>query len=657
MRLLLRCLVYFLVLTRPVQAQEVLPACRYNWSTSGAGNIALVSCQNGYTDDNGVASGGSCRLVPSDGSTAIACANGYTDSNGIAAGGTCIGLATATGGTITSTMTSGDIQYRVHTFHSNGSLVTNGTMAVDILLVGGGGGGGLRAGGGGGGGGVLYTTGYSLAPGTYAVTVGAGGTASTSVSVAGGTGGSSILGNLTALGGGGGGSSGASAGTTGGAGGGAAGGDINGRGLGTVGQGNSGGGGSASGIDSYLAGGGGGGGGNAGASATQTSPAIAGSGGAGTTSTITGAQVIYGGGGGGGAAVTAETGGLGGNGGGGAGSKGAVAATAGTANTGGGGGGGGYDTTSNGAAGNGGSGVVIIRYPITSCSTDYIDSNGSASDGTCISSLVTTGTGNACDAGFTDSNGTMTGGSCTPNTVTIGTGTACDSNFTDSNGPATGGSCVSNTVTTGAGAVCDSSSFDTNGNTTGGSCGAILASCASILSTYPTAPSGTYHIYRSSTKFAVYCDMTTDSGGYTYYPVDSGLQTYRTTDNNTCKGLGMDIVAPRTQAHWDAMLSRYGTTYFSVVPGVYKSSGGGSYTNCIMRSPAHYASGCADWTVVGGGKWWLRDTTYGEPNGDYTANCWLNASWSGSTVATLGFNDGNCSFSTTKYICSTNDKP
>ena len=55
------------------------------------------------------------------------------------------------------------------------------------------------------------------------------------------------------------------------------------------------------------------------------------------------------------------------------------------------------------------------------------------------------------------------------------------------------------------------------------------------------------------------------------------------------------------------------------------------------------------------GTWWLRDTPYSEPNGDYTANCFLNlyGSW---TPSSLTFNDGGCSYgSGNNYICSTND--
>jgi hypothetical protein len=226
---------------------------------------------------------------------------------------------------------------------------------VRYLIVGGGGGGGRWYGSGGGGGGVLPGTGLRLASGTsYAVTVGDGGARETVSSSGSGTnGGSSVFGNLTAIGGGAGvhSNGGSRNGSTGGSGGGGAGSSGLG-GAGALGQGYAGGNGSA------TAGGGGGGAGAVGVTATHLN---GGAGGAGVTSDITGTSLSYGGGGGG----SADTVGAGGAGGGGAGANDAFPGTSGTANRGG-GGGGGSGTYPGGA---GGKGVVIIRAPQTAAST------------------------------------------------------------------------------------------------------------------------------------------------------------------------------------------------------------------------------------------------------------------------------------------------
>ncbi len=182
-------------------------------------------------------------------------------------------------------------------------------------------------------------------------------------------------------------------------------------------------------------------------------------------------------------------------------------------------------------------------------------------------------------------------------------------------------------------------------------------SCLKLLQKAPGTKSGTFWIQppKGNTAVQAYCEMDTDGGGWTFYPIASGIATSRSTDNNSCKALGMDIVYPRSKAHWKIMLDKYGSSFFATIPGVTKPNNGGNYTNCPMRSPKHYGSGCSAWRVPDGGRWWMRDSNYSEPNGDYTANCWL--SMYKHDINDIRFNDGNCSYSTKKYICSTNDKP
>lgn len=270
----------------------------------------------------------------------------------------------ATGGTITE---SGG--YRIHTFTVNGTFTASSDGNVEYLVVAGGGGGGqgYQAGGGGAGG---YRTGtLAITAGTaIAVTVGAGGAGGPSssglTSNKGSNGADSVFATITAAGGGGGASywngdvgsnsRGLDGGSGGGAGNTSAGADAGGSGI--AGQGYAGG--SAPGYASPYCGGGGGGAGGAGANGGGAG--AYGTGGAGVTSSISGASVGYAGGGGGGtydSGLTTATHG------GGAGGRGDTVTlpVAGTVNTGGGGGGAGSNSTA-GAAG--GSGIVIIRYPI-----------------------------------------------------------------------------------------------------------------------------------------------------------------------------------------------------------------------------------------------------------------------------------------------------
>jgi len=282
-----------------------------------------------------------------------------------------VSYTVATGGTIT---TSGD--YKIHTFTSSGTFTVSSvgsSAGASYTVIAGGGSGGsggssVTGGGGGAGGyregrdsGDPYTASplnapagltLSASPGSYPITIGAGGAAASSGGDnAGNVGSASTFSTITSAGGGGGGAN-SACGSAGGSGGGAKESD----GVGHAGntppvsppQGNPGGNGSEAGDFS-------GGGGGAGGAGGTSGPSV---GGNGIATSITGSPVTRVGGGG-------ASGGSGGPGGGGASgsaplwpSPSPTAGTAGTANTGGGGG----ASPNSANSGAGGSGVVIIRY-------------------------------------------------------------------------------------------------------------------------------------------------------------------------------------------------------------------------------------------------------------------------------------------------------
>ena len=294
----------------------------------------------------------------------------------------------ATGGTVT---TCGNC--KVHTFTGPGTFAVSAIALcaadnkVSHLVVAGGGAGGSGDNGGAGGAGGFReakspVTPYTASPldggspnaitvtaASFPITVGAGGSANTAPAV-GSSGSASTFSTVSSAGGGGGGSGGSSspAGANGGSGGG---GGYNGPGAAGSGntpsvsppQGNNGGSGNTC-VPAYGTGGGGG----AGAVGGNGSNPSAGNGGAGASTSINFSSTAYAGGGGGSTNITPAPAGTGGTGGGGTGVPfnsqpvPAIPGIAnGTANTG--GGGGNVDETpSFNTSGNGGSGVVIIRY-------------------------------------------------------------------------------------------------------------------------------------------------------------------------------------------------------------------------------------------------------------------------------------------------------
>ena len=150
----------------------------------------------------------------------------------------------------------------------------------------------------------------------------------------------------------------------------------------------------------------------------------------------------------------------------------------------------------------------------------------------------------------------------------------------------------------------------------------------------------------------VWCDMETDEGGYTYYPVNDGISTNRENMNDTCKELGLEIVVWRTKRHMHAMLHKYGTKYFTTAPGIYgHNAAGQSFAKYSMTSVTPEVA--QKWRAVDGGAWFLRGSPYPQPSGNYEDGCWLGI----TGFNPLRFNDDGCNFYTgNHYVCSTNDK-
>ncbi len=271
----------------------------------------------------------------------------------------------ATGGIVSS-----DGIYNYHMFPFSGTFTPTEAISADILVVaGGGGGGGYIYGGGGGAGGLVYSPSYSLSASSYAIAIGAGGTGTNGNGTNGGN--TTFSSIYTATGGGGGGSWNANRnGQDGGSGGG--GGENSGVGTaGTATQASYGGLGFGNNGGIWTGGNAGGGGGSGGVGGVGGVGYGNSAGGIGkqylsfANATQTGANNGYYAAGGGGCSNGNLPIGQGGLGGGGNGSSyvgTGIQATNAIVNTG--SGGGGSNTQASFTGGNGGSGLVIIRYAI-----------------------------------------------------------------------------------------------------------------------------------------------------------------------------------------------------------------------------------------------------------------------------------------------------
>lgn len=431
-----------------------------------------------------------------------------------------------------STYTSGGTTYRVIKFLAGAGTWTSAvTGSADILVVAGGGGGGVQVGGGGGGGGVVYATSYALTANTgYSWKVGQGGTGggfylstgtnasgvstyisasngensnfASLIAIGGGAGSNHVRAakkgnNFTALNG---------AGAAGGSGGGGAGHDGSGAGAGgssnqtspsgATGYGYAGG----SGNPSNWAGGGGGGAGGAGSNGTANT---GGNGGIGRAYDITGTSTYYGGGGGGSwnqqtdaASVTATVLGGGGRG---CGDNckpafGYDHGEDGQSNTGGGGGGTRDLQQSGGAyvrrAGNGGSGIIVIRYNITlETAPIQVDLDASDPDGT----EITYSSSSSLPPGFNLTTDIVGYPSAIANSTTYPL-----------------------TVTATSNSQSENRTFNIimNKSLDGSTSARAATSAESIKTLTGTTVNGLYWVSINSVPSLVWCDMNTNDGGW-----------------------------------------------------------------------------------------------------------------------------------------------
>ena len=191
---------------------------------------------------------------------------------------------------------------------------------------------------------------------------------------------------------------------------------------------------------------------------------------------------------------------------------------------------------------------------------------------------------------------------------------------------------------------------------------------------YPALSSGYYYIKSSSMPNALemWVDMVEEGGGYDMYAITGGTSVNDARNSHSGTALGLDLVYPRSKEHWRAQVNfvrnQLGQTgsnlrsYF-VTPGKIWNTSAGNYTGYVMRNPQFYGNGVPanSWRTGDNGRWWLRDNTYSEPNGNYTPYSFLYF-WSSYPPDNYNgqdmlFDDAGTRSTGGNYLVSTNAKP
>ncbi len=98
------------------------------------------------------------------------------------------------------------------------------------------------------------------------------------------------------------------------------------------------------------------------------------------------------------------------------------------------------------------------------------------------------------------------------------------------------------------------------------------------------------------------------------------LISHISTSLDNAQTYGYFITPYRSKAHYADLIRVYGanSNYFATASGVFMPYGGGDYRGYPMNS-----RNMPNWKALDDGPWWIRDSTFGEPSGDYTNFCWL----------------------------------
>jgi len=148
------------------------------------------------------------------------------------------------------------------------------------------------------------------------------------------------------------------------------------------------------------------------------------------------------------------------------------------------------------------------------------------------------------------------------------------------------------------------------------------------------------------------CRLLTLSGAYSagkLVKCEQCLTVYKSNQKNSCPK-GMKIFSPRIRGDWKTFIASAGPLRAPhwIIDVTRPQNGCGGCTRYSMKSTTPQQ---ATWRTSDRSPWWLRNSLYNEPNGDYTANCFLDLWQKPSSVSSVTFNDGRCNYRSRSYYC------
>ncbi len=188
----------------------------------------------------------------------------------------------------------------------------------------------------------------------------------------------------------------------------------------------------------------------------------------------------------------------------------------------------------------------------------------------------------------------------------------------------------------------------------------LKASCLQYRQEFASLPSSFFRISRSGVESVVYCDMTTDGGGYTFLKVQVGSTYNAQQAESHCAGLGMRLFIPRTQAHYlsaqaiarNGSIPPGGDINFLYIMGIYPRQQG---STCSAMPLTSSNSSCG-WRAGDDGPFWVTDrTNITEPNGDNHPASSMGYNYDANGL--VSYNDLNHpGYASALFVCDPADK-
>merc|ERR1712032_1564576 len=126
----------------------------------------------------------------------------------------------------------------------------------------------------------------------------------------------------------------------------------------------------------------------------------------------------------------------------------------------------------------------------------------------------------------------------------------------------------------------------------------------------------------------------------------------KSTETDSCPN-GWKVWSPRNKNDWTLVYNKMGKNINNypkkphfIIDVTRPANGCGGCKSYAMKSGVSQQS---SWRTKDGSAWWLRDSKYNEPSGDYHANCYLHVY--DVNPNNVRFNDGSCSYYSTEYLC------